>query len=112
MPSGCIVRLPVTFADFPSGVCRDVAPLATQPAPAGSMENSSRPTDLPSSRILNFPLSAVKSEPVGFLSMANAHTVRETVRAICAARREVRLKFVIGIGFLSGLRFLQFQVRI
>src|SRR6516225_11987140 len=112
MPSGCIVRLPVTFADFPSGVCRDVAPLATQPAPAGSMENSSRPTDLPSSRILNFPLSAVKSEPAGFLSSAYAHKARDAIRPICAARREVLGKFVLGIGFLSGLRFLQFQVRI
>src|SRR5580704_3774561 len=57
-----MVRVPFILADFPSGVCSVLVPLATQLPAVDSISNSSWPTDLPSRRIFNLPFSCVKMD--------------------------------------------------
>src|ERR1700736_756439 len=61
-PSDCKVSTPVTRVAGESGALMSVVPCADQPAEAGEISNSSWPTVWPSSWMVNFPLSAAKTD--------------------------------------------------
>src|SRR5579863_5703186 len=77
-----MVSVPFILADFPSGVCSVLVPLATHPPPLDSISNSSWPTDLPSRRIFSLPFSCVKMEGPEVFFFAGAAERREATAKI------------------------------
>src|SRR5579885_198977 len=91
-PSSWRTSVPLTLAADDCGGLRSVVPLAIQPAPEGSMENSSWPMVWPFNWMESLPLSAMnKPAADGFLSGdATASAAKQA--AIAANRRKAERK--------------------
>src|SRR5579883_3433692 len=90
-PSSWRTSVPLTLAADDCGGLRSVVPLAIQPAPEGSMENSSWPMVWPFNSMESLPLSAAKTPAAGdFLSDAATAKAAESAKTAAQARSEER----------------------